>query len=221
MGENITIKKIQTEIYEINSLISKYSSTEEIPKIELDLVLEKLRKTYNSLFFEKTEETKLPKVESEKKGIEEKEPVLYNEPDKEKDTDLLNIDTDEKAPEDKSEIDENKLSTLADKYKSKDSYLNESITSESKPDVASKLQSKPIEDIGAAIGLNERFLFTNELFNGDSSQYNQIINKLNEAANFNEAYNYLFQNFDWDMDSEVVQKLLELVRRKHIISTHE
>ena len=62
------MKKIQTEINEINSLISKYSNTEQIPKIELDLILEKLRNAYNSLLFEKTKDTKLPKAESEKKN---------------------------------------------------------------------------------------------------------------------------------------------------------
>ncbi len=73
----------------------------------------------------------------------------------------------------------------------------------------------------SAIGINDRFTFIRELFNGDTHAFEYAIKALNEAANFNDAYNYLMQNYDWDMDSDAVQLLLDIIRRKYITGRHE
>ena len=73
----------------------------------------------------------------------------------------------------------------------------------------------------SAIAINDRFTFIRELFNGDSPAFEHAIKVLNEASNFNDAYNYMTQHYDWDMDSEAVQLLLDIIRRKYIISRHE
>jgi hypothetical protein len=88
-------------------------------------------------------------------------------------------------------------------------------------DLSSKLQSQPLKDIGAAIGVNDRFYYIRELFNGDSKKFDNAIKVLNNSRNFNEAFNYLSENYNWDMDDPAVQNLLELIRRKHIISSDE
>jgi hypothetical protein len=54
------------------------------------------------------------------------------------------------------------------------------------------------------------------LFNGKPEIFNQTIEKLNTASNFNEAFNYISSNFEWEMEDEPVQFLLDLVRRKFI-----
>jgi hypothetical protein len=51
--------------------------------------------------------------------------------------------------------------------------------------------------------------------------FEQTIRILNDAASFNDAYNYMIQNHDWDMDSDPVQLLLEIIRRKFITGRHE
>jgi hypothetical protein len=82
-------------------------------------------------------------------------------------------------------------------------------------------QGKPVENLMSAIGINDRFTFIRELFNGDTHAFEYAIKALNEAANFNDAYNYLMQNYDWDMDIEAVQLLLDIIRRKYITGRHE
>ncbi len=47
--------------------------------------------------------------------------------------------------------------------------------------VASNLMHMPLADIRAAIGINEKFLFINELFGGSLQEYNQAIQSLNQA----------------------------------------
>ncbi len=85
-----------------------------------------------------------------------------------------------------------------------------------KSDLSTKLQSNPIKNISGNIGLNDKFYYTRELFNGSSEEFSMTIGMLDNAQNFNDAYNYLIEHFDWDMESEAVQKLLSLIRRKFI-----
>jgi hypothetical protein len=107
---------------------------------------------------------------------------------------------------------------VADKFHKNEPLINELIAKQAtKKDISSVMQSKPIKDIEAAIGVNERFIFIKELFNGDAETYVKTITILNNAHNFNEAFNYINQTFSWDFESGSAHKLLDLVRRKHII----
>jgi hypothetical protein len=89
------------------------------------------------------------------------------------------------------------------------------------PSSSTIAQARPVENLMSAIGINDRFTFIRELFNGDAPLYEQTIHILNDAANFNEAYNFMIQHFDWNMDSDTVQLLLEIIRRKFITGRHE
>jgi len=82
-------------------------------------------------------------------------------------------------------------------------------------------QGRPVMTILSAIGINDRYTFIRELFNNDAASFERTIHRLDEAADFNAAYNYLIQQFDWDMDSEPVQVLLDVIRRKHIKTRNE
>jgi hypothetical protein len=80
---------------------------------------------------------------------------------------------------------------------------------------------KPVTDLLSAIGINDRFTFIRELFNNDTAAFESAVKILNESASFNDAYNYMIQRFEWDMDSEAVQHLLSIIRRKYIKGGHE
>ena len=88
----------------------------------------------------------------------------------------------------------------------------------SRDNISTKLQSKPITNIAAVIGINDKFQLIRDLFNGDSGTFNKTLEILNGATNFNEAFTYINENFDWDMEEPSVQFILELVRRKFIIN---
>ena len=105
---------------------------------------------------------------------------------------------------------------MADKFQSK-TYKHDTIGKE-KPDqkdVSSKLKSKPIKDINTAIGLNDKFVFIRELFNGDKNQFSETIQLLNNFDTFDNAVGYLKDSFTWDFEDPNVERLIELVRRKY------
>lgn len=66
------------------------------------------------------------------------------------------------------------------------------------------------------MGINDKFYFIRELFNGNAEYFREAMNVLDQAENFNEAYTYIQKTFDWDMEGETVQQLLNLIRRKFI-----
>lgn len=111
---------------------------------------------------------------------------------------------------------ENPHEIMADKFQTK-TYVHDTISKDKpdKKDVSSKLQSKPIKDINAAIGLNDKFAFIRELFNGDKNQYAETIQVLNNFDTFGNALTFLKENFDWDLEEEHAARLIELVRRKY------
>src|SRR4051812_1991549 len=47
----------------------------------------------------------------------------------------------------------------------------------------------PVSDINAAIGINEKFQFINQLFHGDSQKYSQFVNELNNCPTADVAKN--------------------------------
>jgi len=85
--------------------------------------------------------------------------------------------------------------------------------------IADKMQKSHILNIREAIGINEKFLFINELFNGDLGRYNKILDDINDLTTKQGVDTYLFElkiQFQWSDDSEAYFKLKELLERKFI-----
>jgi hypothetical protein len=77
----------------------------------------------------------------------------------------------------------------------------------------SRIKALPISSIKGAIGLNDRFLFTRELFGNDSSRYESTIDHLDQLANLLEAIEYLEKNFQWTKNDASL-KFMDLVKRR-------
>jgi hypothetical protein len=92
--------------------------------------------------------------------------------------------------------------------------------SKSKTDVsiAEKLQAKPVEDLQKSIGINERFLFLNELFNGNPQHYSEAISRLNSFTNLQDAKSFLNDNllvkYAWNKSSTAYLELSKLIERR-------
>ncbi|MDP4273325.1 MAG: hypothetical protein Q8907_03485 [Bacteroidota bacterium] len=108
--------------------------------------------------------------------------------------------------------------SIAESLITKNTSLNDAFAKDrpAASNFSSTMQNTPISNLKSAIGVNDKFLFIRELFMGNADLYNQTIDILNNAANFNEAFNYVDSKFSWKRDNPVTQKLFELLRRKYI-----
>lgn len=107
-------------------------------------------------------------------------------------------------------------SIIAERFQKTDKkFINENLgKNKSGSDLTSKIQNKPITDLRASIGINEKFLFIKELFKGNNDYYIKSIDFLNQAGSLENAMQYIHENFQWDKESETTAKFLELIHRK-------
>jgi len=73
-----------------------------------------------------------------------------------------------------------------------------------------------VNDIMIAIGLNDRFLFTRELFDNDAEVFTKTINTLNNKASWEEASKFMTENFDWDPEDPTHIMFLSIVKRRFL-----
>lgn len=71
------------------------------------------------------------------------------------------------------------------------------------------------EDIRSFIGINDKFLFIRELFNGDSNLYNEFIDKINTTKDIKEALEINSQ-FNMNKEEESTKLFTEILNRKFL-----
>ncbi len=89
---------------------------------------------------------------------------------------------------------------------------------QSKIDLGDTLTDAPVRDLKKAIGINDRFLYINELFRGDESMYERSIKTINGFSILPEAEYWMQRELKvklgWSDGNETVQQFVQLVRRR-------
>ncbi|HPB26494.1 MAG TPA: hypothetical protein PLE11_12130 [Bacteroidales bacterium] len=108
--------------------------------------------------------------------------------------------------------------TVADKFKETAPSVLEKISAEKNDKtVAEKIGKSTVTNLKSAIGINDKFLFINQLFKGDLQGYNRAIEKLNACTTIEMATTALEElrsANNWDNADEAYQKLEDLVIKK-------
>lgn len=91
--------------------------------------------------------------------------------------------------------------------------VNDLLLEQARPD--SKFSNMPVSNLQAVIGINDRFLFTRELFDGNGERFSETIKKLDAMGNLHDAATYLRENYKWKK-TETSLKFIELVKRRFI-----
>ncbi|MCF8336150.1 MAG: hypothetical protein K9H65_06080 [Bacteroidales bacterium] len=272
MDFNHKLDKILQVIQEIENFTVDFKNARSIPKIEMDILTEKVRNLYDELIridrnypyespaqsekvsFEHQKEnqpenrkeqvqepaqkkhatTKVPEESTEKvqeKNKKEEEDKETEEPKRPEKKNTRSTEEDNAARiqyEDQS-VEESKTvnrpdhdkedipEILADRFYNTKISMHDSLARKQvQNNLSSRMQSKPIQDLNKAIGLNDRFLFIRELFGGDKDAYYEAIQIINEMPGYEEAEEYLRERFNWDEDKPEVIRFMELVRRRFI-----
>ena len=85
--------------------------------------------------------------------------------------------------------------------------------------VADKLRQQPIKDLKSAIGLNQKFLFMNDLFEGENEKFNDAVNKINSFNTLTEALAFVDSELAsaWDKENSSVVNFMDLVERRFMV----
>lgn len=110
------------------------------------------------------------------------------------------------------------LVTVGEKFKESPSLRDKFSATNQDNSIADKLLKNPVSDLKKSIGINEKFAFINELFDGDLNSYNEAIDNLNNSNSYENAIAFLktelSSKYDWNGESEAFQKLKNLVERR-------
>lgn len=85
-------------------------------------------------------------------------------------------------------------------------------------EVSHKLTDAPVKDLKKAIGVNDRFLYINELFRGDEAMYERSIKTINSFSIYPEAEYWIRRELKtklgWKDSDETVKQFDQLVKRR-------
>jgi hypothetical protein len=228
MNTTILREEIQWLLEAINEqyeVIKMYE--DKIPQIEFDILMDNVRKLYENLhlvnrtndpfsyFEQRTQETtpvkpleifSNPSAEVRKEEIEKNDPVVCIRYD-DKDESSLNTESSKK------EIPGQNLDLFSDGMPDFSGKLKEA----RHRNLAPKTRKSGNQDLKASISINEKFLFINELFDGNLREYNENIEALNRFSDFKSALEFLDllrkKNL-WNSESVAFNKLRELLEQR-------
>lgn len=96
--------------------------------------------------------------------------------------------------------------------------INDNLKTGTAAELGSVLKASPVKELRKAIGVNDRFVFINELFRGDEPMYERSIKTINNFRILPEAEYWMERELKiklgWDDSREIVQHFYQLVRRR-------
>ena len=135
------------------------------------------------------------------------------------------IDEEEEKEEHQSQLEEDILDVLEGMGEKEEipnvQDINEALSKDG-ASLGERLERQPIANLLTAIGLNERYHYANELFDGDMEEFKKIVQLLNDFDNITEARYFFDQNlreeYEWDEENELVKAFYQLVERRYLKS---
>ncbi|TLX75315.1 hypothetical protein E9993_10485 [Labilibacter sediminis] len=105
--------------------------------------------------------------------------------------------------------------TLGESFVGEKKSVNDKIASSQEGQTKKPLMGKPIDDLTKGLGINDRFMFQRELFNGNSELMQQTLLQLNEIPDFVSAQSFINSNFNWDEEQDATQSFFNYIKRKY------
>lgn len=82
--------------------------------------------------------------------------------------------------------------------------------------LAEEITHSHIKSLRQAIGINDKFLMTRDLFDGDDLAFDKAIEELDECESFDDCMIHIAENYEWNPDSEGAKFIMQLLERKHL-----
>ena len=247
MEKEKLISEIDRTLESIKTHISRIKNDpDKVHKMDMDLLIEKTRDIYDKLIqldgltitfeteiphqneaeIEETEtieavDIKVEEIEKEEAKAEITEEDIKVEVHVEEIVDEVEEQIDE-ARENKDfleEKEETEKSTIDLFTSSAGPTLSDTFSEGEQPTIADKINKEGVNELREAIGINEKFLFINELFNGDLGRYNKVIDELDELTTIEGVNTYVLElkiQSQWADDNIALIKLTDLLNRKFV-----
>lgn len=205
------LEQISISISEIEKCTQQFKNQNTISRISVDSALAKTIQVYDSLLLlQRTVSVDTEIIERKNdEGVSAEIPIADSIHDSD--------ETEQKISAESIEIEETTVNQEIDMLKLETPVSKtDGVLKSSEIDVSQKLGKKPVSNIAAAIGINERFQFIKELFQNNVELYTGAIQELNELSSFESALSLLQNKYTLDFDDELVQRFVGIVERRYL-----
>ncbi|MGM0566103.1 MAG: hypothetical protein ACQESX_05040 [Bacteroidota bacterium] len=108
---------------------------------------------------------------------------------------------------------------VGEKFNDEQNSLNDFLSGKNQDhSIGERMKHNHITNLKTAIDINHKFLFIRELFDGDSDEYNQVIEKLNNSSDMQEARQILseyHEKYQWQEKQDTLQHFMEIINRRY------
>jgi hypothetical protein len=80
--------------------------------------------------------------------------------------------------------------------------------------LADQLNNKRVANLKDSLTINQRFMFVNDLFDGDTVAFGNMLDQIEGCASYQEALAVIEQQSKGDMDSDAVKEFVNLISRR-------
>jgi hypothetical protein len=235
MDFNATIDLIIKDLQEAVKIIDDLKKYPGIPMLQVELAKAKCKSAGEVIAMLKTMDIIKPSVNVEQvdsfvepemtKGIEKKKtakvvkplPIITPEPVKTEQTHPETIHSQEVVKQEPLTTTKKEQAsvTIGESFSNQQDSFNDLLSNQNSDDaVAERLKSKPITSLSEAIGVNDRFLFIRDIFNGSNDAFNQAISRLDKTESISDARAVIMSYTGDNKENEAVKQLIDLVKRK-------
>ena len=190
MDFNATIDLIIKDLDEAREIIDDLKKYPGVPVLQIELAKSKCKSA--------------GEVIALLKRLRDNMPVLITPPPVEK-----------KEESKKAQKKASESAIIADKFNHLSNRFNEQLGSmKSDDDISDILKTKPLTNLSEAIGVNDKFQFIREIFDGNKDAYIQAISRLDHAESLKDARAVIMSYTGDSNENKAVKQLLNLVKRK-------
>jgi hypothetical protein len=232
------LNRLNEALKELQAILTEKKAS-ELSQLEIDLSLDKIKRIYEIALklipvsvpdaTSKTIEMEQEVVECDSESFGQTDEPDPEPEETEPEKEALSFENEEREtmetfPEIEIKKEEKKAGEVLDLFnetlvpeKMDKQPIRKEETPIEKESVAEKLQKNKLKSIKSAIGINEKFFFLNELFNGDLNIYNISIEKLDSKNQLEEALlllTELSESFNWNKESEALNELTKMLENK-------
>jgi hypothetical protein len=211
MDFNTTINLIIKDLEEAREIIDDLKRYPGVPSLQVELAKSKCKSAGEVIATLKTLKDSSPDAQTQ---------PLQQVPQQKQHTPEINK-TLEPTPvvieleSKKTLIKDEELHIVADRFSDHSNRLNEQFGNlKSDEDISEILKAKPLTSLSEAIGVNDKFHFIREIFNGNPKAYAQAISRLEVAESMSDARAVIMSYTGDGNENEAVKLLLDLVKRK-------
>lgn len=216
-------QKFKKFLKKINSFDDWIEDLEEMSVIEQDLLLDYVKKLYESVIEGDDEdsktEVKKKKLKKNKKNVKKIIETAVEEVEEEKsiiEEKAMDKEVIEEEPIEE-EVEEEIGNSITFSQEFLDLFENKGST-----ELSEKLSLSSIKNLTKAFSINERIFTIKELFGGDKNDFEKTINNLDKLDSLVEAKSYIMDNvankYGWDEKSMIkkVRQFVVTVKRRYL-----